>query len=50
MDSVQALNNLKAICAAFKGTLQEHMALQESLRVLEKLLPVAPEVKKESEK
>lgn len=31
----EALNLLNGVCANFKGTLQDHQALQESLRVVE---------------
>ena len=34
----QALSNVAAACAAFKGTLDEHKALQESLKVLQDLV------------
>jgi hypothetical protein len=30
-----ALNNLKVVCAGYKGTLDEHQALQRSLQVVE---------------
>jgi hypothetical protein len=30
----QALNNLAQVCAVYKGTLEEHKVLQESLKLL----------------
>lgn len=30
----QALQNLEQVCAVYKGTLQEHQALQESLKTI----------------
>lgn len=34
----QALSNVASACAAFKGNLEEHKALQESLKVLQDLV------------
>jgi hypothetical protein len=34
----QALNNVSAACAAFKGNLEEHKALQESIKLLQDLV------------
>ena len=32
----QALENLKQVCMEYRGTLQEHQALQQSLSIVEK--------------
>jgi len=34
----QALANVTGACAAYKGTLSEHQALQESLKTLQDLI------------
>lgn len=33
-----ALKNIKSVCSQFKGTLQDHSAIQESLKVIEEHL------------
>ena len=36
MTKEQALQNINQVCAAYKGTREDHVTLQESIRVLEK--------------
>jgi len=43
MDKEQAMNLLQQVCAQYRGTLEEHNALQEALRV------VSPEDKSEDD-
>lgn len=31
----QALNNIKTVCAAYRGTLEEHQALQTAIQTIE---------------
>ena len=43
----QAVQNLKNVCTAYRGTLQEHVVLQESIKLIEDLKyspPVAAKV------
>jgi len=40
MDKQQAWNNLKQVCEFYRGTLQEHQALQQSLEILKPEQPV----------
>lgn len=40
----EILENLAAVCRAFKGTYEQHQYLQASLRWLEEQLPKPPQV------
>ena len=47
----EALDLLKQVCAAHKGILQEHQALQQALRVVEKAVDVpVPDAKEKKGK
>ena len=46
MEVKVALQNLNGVCNIYKGTLQEHMALQESLKTLNDLIEKKNEKKK----
>ena len=54
MEKEEAINIIGQVCAAFKGTLQEHNALQQALQCLNKLKESAPvkeaEIVKKEEK
>jgi hypothetical protein len=39
MDKQQAWNNIKQVCELFRGTLQEHQVLQQSLEALKPQQP-----------
>lgn len=43
MDKKEALNVVAQACAAFKGTLQDHQALQKALEVLKADVEPEPE-------
>jgi len=46
----QALNNIKTVCAAYRGTLEEHQALQTAIQTIEaELAKVAPAVQQTKE-
>ena len=44
-----ALNTIKNVCAIFRGTLQEHKAIQESIVILETNLHTKDESVNENE-
>lgn len=47
MKKDEAVNLLIQVCAMYKGTLQEHEALQQALAVIKTLVePIEPKVKK----
>lgn len=43
----EALNLLRQVCSGFRGTLQEHQALQAALQVVEDKLKAPKKEKKE---
>lgn len=45
----EALNLLKGVCANFRGTLQDHQALQQALQVVEDKCKEKKSKKKETE-
>jgi hypothetical protein len=45
----EALNLLKQVCSGFRGTLQEHQALQTALQVVEDKLKASKKGKKKTE-
>lgn len=52
MKLAEALNLLKQVCSGYKGTLQEHQILQQSLQVVETecLKKVTKEVEVQTDK
>lgn len=44
-DLKRALGNLAAVAAAYRGTLEEHKALQDSVKMLSSIIPEVDEGK-----
>ena len=45
----QALNNIKAVCAAYRGTLEEHQAIQTAIKTIEAELAKVKEAEQKKE-